>query len=105
MQYRSSKKGHGPGRRPWHRLFSLLSALTVTTLLNSWPAAVIAQESPQQQPPAVPDKKDTATDPGTNTGAAEPATGKQGIANNPPDDYEASEQISEDLPVSFPVDI
>jgi uncharacterized protein involved in copper resistance len=56
------------------------------------PATRTAQQTaPQQQAPATPDPAQKSTP---------PATGRDS-----PFDYRSSEEISEDVPVSFPVDI
>jgi hypothetical protein len=55
---------------------------------------------------AQPTAEDSATPPDPGAGESSPAT-DSGTANSgdSPFDYRASEKISEDLPVSFPVDI
>ncbi len=69
-------------------------------LLLALPLVAQAQEAP-----------DSATNENTAAGAAKPEEQGKATANEPgpaardPSDYEASEQISEDLSVSFPVDI
>ena len=53
-----------------------------------------AQEAPEPPPPAAEEAAD-----------GEPSTAGDPAGDASPFDYEASEQISEDLSVSFPVDI
>jgi len=67
----------------------------LTLVLALWALPLWAQEPGDEQAPAA---------------DSQPADGNEvpgGEASTPenPFDYEASEQISEDLPVSFPVDI
>jgi len=76
-----------------------LAPLLLTLLLGS--TALVAQETdPQESAP-----KDEA--PATAEPAAKPATPAPAPAANDdsPFDYRSSEEISEDLSVSFPVDI
>ncbi len=69
----------------------------IFTCLLAAPAATLAQPASSEEPPAV----DSAAQarPAATAPAPEPSE------KNDPFDYEASEEISEDLSVSFPVDI
>ena len=60
------------------------------------PADAEPAKSPAPQPSASAEKR-----PGGNEGAQQ----RSGSGGDSPFDYRASEQISEDLPVSFPADI
>jgi hypothetical protein len=73
-----------------------LQILLITTALLSAAAVSTAQEPGGAAP-----------EPAAESGAESPdaAAGAEPDMERPPDDYEASEQISEDLSVSFPVDI
>jgi hypothetical protein len=74
-----------------------LAPLLLTLLLGS--TALVAQETdPQESAP-----KDEA--PATAEPAAKPATPAPAANDDSPFDYRSSEEISEDLSVSFPVDI
>jgi hypothetical protein len=75
----------------------LLVLLLSCGSLGAW-----AQEEPEPEPDT--DSTTTApTTPATTTGVEQPAPD---MANeNSPFDYQASEEISQDLSVSFPVDI
>ncbi len=73
-------------------LRALLSALLCGLLAVQQPA--LAQQSP-----------DDETEQESGSTAAEPEPPEEPPENNDPFDYEASEEISEDLSVSFPVDI
>lgn len=70
-------------------LTKYLSALVLVLASHA-----LVSNAPAQPEPDAANKADTEADPV----AAEPAT-------QPFEDYEASEQISEDLSVAFPVDI
>ena len=72
--------------------FALLS-------LALWPASAYPQATPE--PDSAPEP-DAVAAPGDDAVSADPAPDP---SEEPLDDYEASEQISEDLSVSFPVDI
>ena len=74
-----------------------LARLLLTLLLGS--ATLVAQEADPQEPAP----KDEA--PATAEPAAQPATPAPPANDDSPFDYRSSEEISEDLSVSFPVDI
>ena len=74
-----------------------LPALLLTLLLGSTPLA--AQEADAQEP-APKDEAPAKAEP-----AAKPATPAPTANDDSPFDYRSSEKISEDLSVSFPVDI
>ncbi len=80
-----------------------LSTLTVTLLLHGLPVAAQQQTPPEPAPAGEQDSDASSIEPGTP--ATEPAPAAASAENEDPFDYEASEQISEDLSVSFPVDI
>ena len=69
----------------------------ILTLLLLWPAALLAQ------PAATEPEEDVAAAADEPADANTPAPAEN--SDESPYDYEASEQISEDLSVSFPVDI
>lgn len=76
-----------------------VGGLCLTLLLAALPlASPLAQDAPAQPPPAPAEEAPDAADADTGPAAA---SGQDDSAF----DYEASEQISEDLSVSFPVDI
>ena len=58
-----------------------------------------ATDAPEQE------TKDTQKSQAENKPAAAPATPPPAASNDSPFDYRSSEEISEDLSVSFPVDI
>ena len=63
------------------------------------------QTQSAQEPPASPaDKNDTASSAATAEGSAEKKA-PSAKRSESPFDYRSSEKISEDVPVSFPVDI
>jgi hypothetical protein len=70
------------------------------TLLLLWGAPGLAQDSKEQDPPGseppVADEQDKKPEPEPEAAPAR---------DDSPYDYQASEEISEDLSVSFPVDI
>ena len=74
-----------------------LAPLWLTLLLGS--TALVAQETEPQEP-APKDKTPATAEP-----AAKPATPAPTANDDSPFDYRSSEEISEDLSVSFPVDI
>lgn len=74
-----------------------LAPLLLTLLLGS--TALVAQETDPQEPAP----KDEA--PATTEPAAQPAAPEPAANDDSPFDYRSSEEISEDLSVSFPVDI
>ncbi len=76
-----------------------LCTISVALLLLALPVAA-QQQNPPEQPPGTEQDGETTT-PEPAAAATEPAPAE----NEDPFDYEASEQISEDLSVSFPVDI
>jgi len=78
--------------RPSMAFVPILAASLLLALLTGFGATA-------QQPatPADPAEKEEASTPATAPPDAQ--------TQLPPDDYQASEQISEDLSVSFPVDI
>ncbi|CAA0091046.1 Uncharacterised protein [Halioglobus japonicus] len=83
-----------------------LALILLGLLLTAAPLQ--AQTDATQTSAAAPDsgsgEKSAATQ--QTPAATEPAPGgSPGTSNSSPFDYRASEQISEDLPVSFPVDI
>jgi hypothetical protein len=90
-----------------------LRALALALLLQlasaSLPLAAQAIQEPPQQPTSQPEQQSEQTEEPAST--ATPQAQQPGVdesaATTPEDpfDYEASEQISEDLSVSFPVDI
>jgi hypothetical protein len=67
------------------------------SLVLSTPSAVIAQQPPEQENP--PEQQEPAA---ADTDTKKPAPEQN---SDSPFEYESSEQISEDLSVSFPVDI
>jgi hypothetical protein len=77
----------------WARILTLTTALLTAGLS---PTAVLAQEAAPEEPP--PEREQNA---GRDS---EPAPARSGSEDSPYD-YKASEEISEDLSVSFPVDI
>jgi len=66
------------------------------------PAADEAGAAPSGQQPA---KGQVPAAPGKSAPSGDTASGTPAKAGRSPSDYRASEEISEDLPVSFPVDI
>ena len=89
----------------------MIRTLTLLTLL-ALPTALPAQELPRGGDPAeqaasagaaVPDPASGTPDSEDDTTAT--ATPPAAARDRDPTDYQASEQISEDLSVSFPVDI
>ena len=73
----------------------------VTLLLLAVPSTAVNAQSAQPPEGAAQEAPPVET-------AAPPEVDASAVASDPtrpPDDYEASEQISEDLSVSFPVDI
>ncbi len=69
-----------------------LLAQPATQAKTTEPEAQAAQQTaPQQQAPAAPDPAQKST--------------PRGAGKDSPFDYRSSEEISEDVPVSFPVDI
>jgi hypothetical protein len=76
-----------------------VGGLCLTLLLTALPlASPLAQDAAAQPPPPPAEEAPDATDADAGPAAA---SGQDDSAF----DYEASEQISEDLSVSFPVDI
>ncbi len=83
------------------RALTLLLALAATPLAAQPPAD--ADTTRDDQPPAASPAPAPAASPAPAPAAT--AGGATGGSKRDPSDYEASEQISEDLSVSFPVDI
>ena len=82
---------------------SLIPALLVL-LLGCGSLAVWAQEKAESPPDADADSNSTSsTAPAATTSAEQPVPDNS--SENSPFDYQASEEISQDLSVSFPVDI
>ena len=81
------------------RLLKALAGLMAAGALLALP---VASQTVEQQPTPAPE--DTAEESGEDT-IAESAAPAPAESSEDPFDYEASEQISEDLSVSFPVDI
>ena len=89
------------------RLFVLPLSLILSLQAMPLAAQSVPAEQTQstQEPPASPaDKNDTASSAATPEGSAEKKT-PSAKSNASPFDYRSSEKISEDVPVSFPVDI
>ncbi|RLA48359.1 MAG: hypothetical protein DRR04_01275 [Gammaproteobacteria bacterium] len=77
-----------------------LTVAILSLVLGAAPlCAQQATEPPEQ------DTKETQKSPPADEPGATPATPPQAANNNSPFDYRSSEEISEDLSVSFPVDI
>ena len=96
------------------RLRQRLSIALLTLLLGSGTLTLLAQQE-QQEPvePVPPEQRETQDADDTLATTSEQAdaddtlatTSEQADADDSPFDYESSEKISEDLSVSFPVDI
>ena len=83
-------------------LLLVLSLQAIPLAAQSVPAE---QTQSTQEPPASPaDKNDTASSAATAEGSAEKKA-PSAKRSESPFDYRSSEKISEDVPVSFPVDI
>lgn len=80
-----------------------LCTVSVALWLLALPVAAQQQNPPEQAPATEQDSETASADP--PAADAEPTPAQAGAENEDPFDYEASEQISEDLSVSFPVDI
>ena len=79
---------------------SVLAVIPLTLLLAG--GALFAQDE-AAEPNGAPETGAARSEPETTAGAD--SAGDRGRERTDPFDYEASEQISEDLSVSFPVDI
>ena len=89
------------------RLFVLPLSLILSLQAMPLAAQSVPAEQTQstQEPPASPaDKNDTESSAATPEGSAEEKA-PSAKSNASPFDYRSSEKISEDVPVSFPVDI
>ena len=83
-----------------------LSLLLLTLMLGAAP--LLAQPEAADagvSTPAPDDAADKPTATQTPPVGSEPAPKSSGARGNSPFDYHSSEEISDDLPVSFPVDI
>jgi hypothetical protein len=81
-------------------------AVTLAALLLTAQGAPRAQDDPEADPGKAPVADDKAGAADSGQGEATPApTRAPQESGDDPFDYRASEQISEDLSVSFPVDI
>ena len=83
------------------RLRQRLSIALLTLLLGSGTLTLLAQQEQQEPVEPVPPEQWETQD-ADDTPAT---TSEQADADDSPFDYESSEKISEDLSVSFPVDI
>jgi hypothetical protein len=87
----------------------LLPALSLLLSLGSAPLS--AQSDSNERAAATPSSTAPDKEAGDSSGSQAPAAATEKKSNNAstgkssPFDYRASEQISEDVPVSFPVDI
>ncbi len=81
-------------------------AITLAVLVLAGQVSVRAQEDPEADPgqAQAADDKAAAADSGESEATPAPTPAPQASGDDP-FDYRASEQISEDLSVSFPVDI
>ena len=68
-------------------------------------AATALAQTADDESAATAGKPPSTTADNSSSATAGDAGGKPGNAERSPSDYRASEKISEDLPVSFPVDI
>ena len=75
--------------------FAVILALALAPAMPGF-----AQDTPQAPPPKAQERPEQATDE-----APAPAREAPPARDDSPYDYQASEEISEDLSVSFPVDI
>jgi hypothetical protein len=83
----------------------LLAPLVLAALLGSAPLlAQSAPETPAAQPAQAPQKAAPAPESPTTSQQAQKNTATE-KGKDSPFDYRSSEEISEDVPVSFPVDI
>ncbi len=81
-------------------------AVTLAALLLAAQGALRAQDDPEADPGKAQAAEDKAATADSGEGEASPApTPAPQESGDDPFDYRASEQISEDLSVSFPVDI
>ncbi|MCB1702486.1 MAG: hypothetical protein H6985_05680 [Pseudomonadales bacterium] len=84
---------------------AILAPLVLATVLLS-PVAALAQTGEDESTAAnLPADKQQASASENNSGASAGAAPKPARNERSPSEYRASEKISEDLPVSFPVDI
>ncbi len=81
----------------------LLCPAMVALLMSAVIAVAQPSDEAEEVPP--PTTESTQSSPGTSAPATGGTAGASSRAGRSPSDYQASEQISEDLPVSFPVDI
>lgn len=68
-------------------------------------AAVLAQPADEERAAPAPAEAPEKNDTGKGAATTDAAAGKAAGATRSPSDYRSSEKISEDVPVSFPVDI
>jgi hypothetical protein len=85
-----------------------LAPLCLALALAATPLSAQPAQTEQSQPPsagsaAAPDKNPAPQQPAAGTPAKKSTEATTGSSS--PFDYRSSEQISEDVPVSFPVDI
>lgn len=86
-----------------------LIPLCLALMLGAAPLFAQTAQPPPQEPPAAPangaEQNTPAPQPSKTQADAAKKSSDDGASKESPFDYSASEQISEDLPVSFPVDI
>ena len=82
-----------------HKTTAVLLCALFTVTAPAW------AQQPNTPPPAVPSSQPAAEEPNAATPASDADDTPAADANRSPYDYQSSEEISEDLSVSFPVDI
>jgi hypothetical protein len=83
---------------------SRIPGLALAALLLAATGVAAQPDDEQGAAPAATETPEK-TGPGDSATTTDAAAGKSAGATRSPSDYRSSEQISEDLPVSFPVDI
>ena len=97
-------RSKSPGARcAQHLLRRVLLATLLVTLLSS--AALSQAQEPDTRQPPDPAPDPVTAEPGNSVTDGTDTTATDERERISPFEYEASEQISEDLSVSFPVDI
>ena len=87
------------------RMRSALIILTLTASAASAPLWAQQDDQPDKKPTATESSEEAVENPKDTQSEPDASPAESGDDRPSPFDYEASEEISEDLSVSFPVDI